>query len=139
MVKSTGNNSQQGSDQVLLLHIHQNIFFFFKISSFVFRRKKFIPIWNNLRVSKWWQNCLEVKTFHWEKKILSKIIIINHNANILNLTENNFLSHDCRYEWCIWELTKRFQSKSKLTWSTRSSDWGQQCLAVYKKPLPKLI
>ncbi len=35
MVKSTGNNSQQGSDQVLLLHIHQNIFFFFKISSCV--------------------------------------------------------------------------------------------------------
>ncbi len=27
MVKSTGNNGQQGSDQVLLLHILQNIFF----------------------------------------------------------------------------------------------------------------
>jgi len=31
---------------------------FFKISSFVFsRRKKFKKVWNNLRVSKWLQNC----------------------------------------------------------------------------------
>jgi len=30
---------------------------FFKISSFVFsRRKKFMQVWNNLRVSKCWQN-----------------------------------------------------------------------------------
>ncbi len=30
---------------------------FFKISSFVFSRtKKFIQVWNYLRVSKWWQN-----------------------------------------------------------------------------------
>ncbi len=30
---------------------------FFKISSFVFsRRKKLIQVWNKLRVSKWWQN-----------------------------------------------------------------------------------
>ncbi len=29
---------------------------FFKISSFVFRTKKFIQVWNYLRVSKWWQN-----------------------------------------------------------------------------------
>jgi len=30
---------------------------FFKISSFVFsRRKKLTQIWNNLRVRKWWQN-----------------------------------------------------------------------------------
>lgn len=31
---------------------------FFKISYFVFhRRKKCIPGWPNMRVSKWWQNC----------------------------------------------------------------------------------
>ncbi len=30
---------------------------FFKISSFVFfRRKKLIQVWNNLKVTKWWQN-----------------------------------------------------------------------------------
>jgi len=36
-----------------------NVWFqtFFKISSFVFsRRKKCIMVWNNLSVSKWWQN-----------------------------------------------------------------------------------
>ncbi len=35
---------------------------FFKISSFVFHRgKKVVQIWNNTRVTKWWQ------TFYWTK------------------------------------------------------------------------
>ncbi len=44
---------------------------FFKISSFVFgRTKKFIQVWNYLRVSKWWQN------FHfWVNYPLNSVLI----------------------------------------------------------------
>jgi len=46
---------------------------FFKISSFVFsRRKKFIQVWNNLRI--WWQN------FHFEVNYPFKGEYYNYGA-----------------------------------------------------------
>ncbi len=43
---------------------------------------------------------LRVKNLSLKKKnsFLSPIIIINHNANILNLTKNNVPSRFCGYE-----------------------------------------
>ncbi len=46
---------------------------FFKISSFVFgRTKKFIQVWNYLRVSKWWQNFHFWVNYPFKFKQLSK-------------------------------------------------------------------
>jgi len=61
------NVGKQTVDRTLLFHsfffsptMEVNVWLltFFRISSFVFsrRRKIFIQDWNNLRVSKWWQN-----------------------------------------------------------------------------------
>ncbi len=58
----TGKQSSSGSQYFFFLlwksMVPQNsLVTFFKISSFVFSRtKKFIQVWNYLRVSKWWQN-----------------------------------------------------------------------------------
>ncbi len=46
---------------------------FFKISSFVFgRTKKFIQLWNYLRMSKWWQN------FHFSVNYPFKTLMYHH-------------------------------------------------------------
>ncbi len=75
---------------------------FFKISSFVFgRTKKFIQLWNYLRVSKWWENLhfwvnypfksvnteyllntLFSKRLNWVKTMLQKISISNNLCSI---------------------------------------------------------
>ncbi len=71
ILKNVGNRAVLGHHWLPYIYIYIYIFYygcqwcpktawlqtFFKISSFVFgRTKKFIQVWNYLRVSKWWQN-----------------------------------------------------------------------------------
>ncbi len=47
---------------------------FFKISSFIFNiRKKLIQVWNDMRVSKWWQNLI----FAWTIPLINAIKKVN--------------------------------------------------------------
>ncbi len=67
---------------------------FCKISYFMFnRRKKIIQVWNNLRVSKWWQN------FHfWVNylfKMNSKEALLSHNGCCAKQLANNLNLQNC--------------------------------------------
>ena len=87
---------------------------FFKISIFLCsRRKKFIQFWNNLRVSKWWQN------FHFEVNYFFKcpkpgplspsIVIIPPftHTELLRGTQGFKINKSCFHLWCLPWWTKQ--------------------------------
>ncbi len=102
---------------------------FFKICSFVFSRtKKFIQVWNNLRVSKWWQNfhfwvyCLFKKHAKQCFLIIQKLTVVSgfhvswvHSIGIIVflLCKLYFLSPYPKPTPCT---KKRFKKKKHFVW-----------------------
>ncbi len=90
---------------------------FFKISSFVFgRTKKFIQVWDYLRVSKWWQN------FHFW---------VNYPFNILMIfgtKEKLFWPIQCIVGYCY-----------KYTCATYDCGQGSHLWSVYFVNLPTSV
>ncbi len=95
---------------------------FFRISSFVFNRtKKFIQVWNYLRVSKWWQNFhfgwiipwrsmkrQSIKHFkQWHLKFWTKILLQPYS---LWMNENEYFAYLCilYYIMYIFSIKENF-------------------------------
>ncbi len=84
---------------------------FFKISSFVFgRTKKFIQVWNYLRVSKWRQN------FHFWVNYPFKVQYVVHSEMLV--------CFPC-LQWMVIWVTVSFH-QLELIWPFSSDLWHQQ-------------